>query len=776
MNAVKKLHDNVKLAFAQNKDVKARAFEPTTVAELENSGFITLQAIVPGNFELDLLREGMIDDPYYSTNPIQMQKWEAMHVWYYTTFDFEGKADKNTFLVFEGIDTVADIYLNGEKLGHTENMFLTYEFCVPNLKSKGNELIVHITPATIYARQFRQAAMVNALPYNCDSLALRKSAASFGWDIMPRLVSAGIWKEMYILQKPQERIEDVYLFTTSVEEDGTAQVNAAFYVYSEEDYMQGATLEITGVCGESTFTMKKDLFDANGRVQCKQKFKLWYPKNYGEQNLYDITVRLFRDGRLKDEKKLRFGVRKIELVRTSTIGKDGGEFYFTVNGKKVFILGTNFVPLSPYHSEDKSRYQKALDMVEDIGCNTIRCWGGNVYEDDEFFDICDEKGILVWQDFMMGCAVYPHDERFVKQMEEEATFIVKKLRNHPSLALWAGDNECDLFYMYDTTGYGRDPNRNVVTRRILSDVVFREDHVRPYLPSSPYVDEYAFASQEPLSEEHLWGPRDYFKGEYYRTAVAAFASEIGYHGCPKVKSLKKFISPQKLWPIFDDEGVVNDDWLAHAASMELKMDAKYSYRIGLMAEQVKTLFGFIPDNLPLFSMLSMISQAEAKKYFVERFRIKKWERTGIIWWNLLDGWPQISDAVVDFYFEKKLAYDYIKRSQAPVCFMFDEPIEGECGLYGVNDTLEDFDGVCVVTDVESGKACFEKRVRVPSGTSVMVGKVRVGDRQICYHITWKKQGAIIGENHYYANMPNLDYLSYMSQMQRISFIGELEEE
>jgi beta-mannosidase len=774
MNVLKQIKDNVKLTLVPNKVVKKQGFAPRTIQELESCEFLTIQGSVPGNFELDLLREGLIEDPYYSTNPIKMQQWEATHVWYYTTFDLDAVADENTFLVFEGIDTVADIYINGEKVGHTDNMFIKYEFPVPNLKSAGNELVVHITPATIYARQFCQPAMVNGLPYNCDSLALRKSPSSFGWDIMPRLVSSGLWRDVYIVQKPEECIEELYLFTNVVEEDGTAQLNASFYVRSDEDFIQGLRIEITGVCGDSTFTMKKDLFDANGRLQCKQNFKLWYPKNYGEQNLYDVTARLYRGNELKDEKKLRFGVRKVELERTSTIGKDGGEFVFKINGKRIFILGTNFVPLSPYHSEDKSRYQKALAMVEDIGCNAIRCWGGSVYEDDEFFEYCDEKGILVWQDFMMGCAVYPHDERFVKQLEEEATFIVKKLRNHPSLLLWSGDNECDLFYMYDTTGYGRDPNRNILTREVLSNVVFRHDHVRPYLPSSPFVDEYALRSGEPLSEEHLWGPRDYFKGDYYRTAPSIFASEIGYHGCPKVSSLKKFISPEKLWPIFDEKGVVNDDWLAHAANMELKMDTQYSYRIGLMAEQVKTLFGFIPDNLPLFSMLSMISQAEAKKYFIERFRIKKWERTGIIWWNLLDGWPQISDAVVDFYFEKKLAYDYIKRSQAAVCFIFDEPKNETLTLYGVNDTDMPFEGVCVVTDVENDEKLIEKKVCIQPHTSSSFAEIPYMEEQKCYHIAWEGVD-LKGENHYYNNMPAIDYQKYLSQLRKIGFVGELEE-
>jgi beta-mannosidase len=194
-----------------------------------------------------------------------------------------------------------------------------------------------------------------------------------------------------------------------------------------------------------------------------------------------------------------------------------------------------------------------------------------------------------------------------------------------------------------------------------------------------------------------------------------------------------------------------------------------------MAEQVKTLFGFIPNDLALFSMLSMISQAEAKKYFIERFRIKKWERTVIIWWNLLDGWPQISDAVVDFYFEKKLAYDYIKRSQSAVCFMFDEPINEAWSVYGVNDTNEAFDGICKITNVDSGETVYEEKVFVGPNESVEITKIPYSREQKCYHISWTSNGGVTGENHYYANMPNLKYEKYFYAMKKIGFVGELEE-
>lgn len=769
MKLIKSINSDIKLTVAENKEVVARDFAPTTVSEFNDCGLTTINGSIPGNFELDMLNAGLIQDPFYSTNPIKMQRYESMHLWYYTVFDADITSDKNTYLIFEGIDTVADIYLNGEKLGHAENMFVSHEFSVPNLKEKGNELVIHILPAAIYASKFKLPAICNGVPYNIDALSLRKSASSFGWDIMPRLVSGGIWKEILLVQKPEERIEDLYLFSTNVQEDGTAQINGSCYIESDVDLIQGYTLEISGVCDESKFEFKKNLFNRNVRFSFKGKFKLWYPKGYGEQSLYDITVNLIRDGVVKDSKKLRFGVRSVELVRTSTVTDKEGDFTFKINGKPVFIMGTNWVPLSAYHSIDKSRLATALEMLEDIGCNAVRCWGGNVYEDHEFFDFCDEKGIVVWQDFMMGCAIYPDNERFLSQMKSEAEFIVKKLRNHPSLILWAGDNECDMFFRSAEIGYGRNPNRNKITRELLSDIIFREDHTRPYLPSSPYIDDCAYNSGEDTSEDHLWGPRDYFKGEYYKTAKAVFASEIGYHGCPPVESLKKFVSHEKLWPPIKD-GVVNDDWLAHCSTMELSMNTPYSYRVGLMIEQVKTLFGFVPEDLQLFSLLSMVSQAEAKKFFIESFRINKAKKSGIIWWNLLDGWPQISDAVVDYYFDKKLAYHYIKRSQQPICFIMDEPKDGKTFLYGVSDIERDCNCFVTVTDVGRDKLLYSANVTILSGESKPVAEIPVDDIQTCYYIEWEFPNKTKGSNHYYSNMPGLDCFKYLELLRKIGFI------
>ena len=377
---------------------------------------------------------------------------------------------------------------------------------------------------------------------------------------------------------------------------------------------------------------------------------------------------------------------------------------------------------------------------------------------------------MVWQDFAMGCAVYPQEQIFFEKLQDEAIQVIKRLRNHPSLILWAGDNEGDYAYQ-DWGGIRRNPDKNVVTREVLARVCEAHDFTRPYLPSSPYITEEAYVGGKPTSEEHLWGPRDYFKGPYYNTTVCHFASETGYHGCPAPASLRKFISKEELWPCFKENGFPNDEWEAHSTCMELLPDVAYSYRIRLMERQVKTLFGNDEsDQLFDFAKQSQISQAEAKKFFIERFRISKWRRTGIIWWNLIDGWPQISDAIVDYYYTKKLAYHYIKRSQNPVCLMFGEPVDNVISLYGVNDTIYDVDVSYKVTDViADGKVVLEGKSILTGDTSLLVNELTIDNNQKTFYlIEWEINGKSY-KNHYFTNILDINYDTYMEAIRKCGF-------
>lgn len=772
MKIIQSLNEGWNLTIVPNETLRRDHFNPKTIDEILNSPYETVSATVPGNFELDLWRAGKIADPFYSINMLDLQKLENRHLFYTLKFDAPNASEfpaedvfdpysvhdaNKPILRFEGIDTVAEIHLNGTYLGFSENMFLAHEFPCSNLKKEGNELIVHIIPTCIRARNHELTPANFAQHYNYPALTVRKAAYMFGWDIMPRAVSGGIWKPVYLIEKQAERLEHTYLYVNSIDaEQRLARLNLFYQIKTDKDDIRSLTITVDGQCGESVFHAEQSLWHTAGNCRFTvNNALLWYPKNAGEPNLYNISIRLWRDNVLIDEKNFNFGIRTVELIRTSTIDAEGnGDFHFRVNGKKIFIMGTNWVPLDPYPSQNPKRLPKALALLDDIGVNMVRLWGGNVYEDEAFFDFCDRHGILVWHDFAMGCAVYPQNELFQLQMQEEVTAIVRRTRQHACVALWAGDNECDLAYSWN--GLRRDPNFDVLTRKVLPEVIRAEDPVRPYLPSSPYLDQHAYNTREALSEDHLWGPRDYFKGNFYKNAKCAFASETGYHGCPSPETLKKFIRPEQLYPLTDESGHVKEDWMVKASAMELREGAPYTYRIPLMTSQVQTMFGEIPDSLEMYAKLSQVSQAEAFKYFIERFRIGKWRRTGIIWWNLLDGCPQISDAIVDYYFVKKLAYSYIKRSQEPLCLMFDEADQGKRRLVAVNDTPNGETITYRVRDIKNDELICSGTVDATADSSLTACEIPAfDDEDRFYLIEWEDTNGQCRSNHYMTKTKDL---------------------
>ena len=723
----------------------------------------TLAANVPGDWVLDYVEAGLLEDPFYQDNYLKLMLYETSHVFYGTRFVWDGTCQE-TYLRFEGIDTVADVYLNGQWIGHAENMYICHEFPTKGLVQGENQVVVHIKPAVLEARKHPLDTFSRALQYNYESLAIRKAAHMFGWDICPRIVSAGLWRPVTLVQKKPIRINDLFLWVDALDA-GCAKCLAAFDVELGNHPATNYSLRLEGCCGDSSFALEQKLWFSRGRLKFDiPEAKLWWPAGYGEANLYDITLTLLQKGTEVDNCAWRQGLRTAELARDDMLDEDGnGDFCFVINQKRIYVKGTNWVPADAFHSRDAQRIAQILPLVKDVGCNAMRIWGGGVYENDSFYDWCDENGILIWQDFMMACGVYPHTERMKKQLEEEAISIVKRLRHHSCICLWAGDNECDQFYCWDETPH--DPTGNVLTRGILPAVLQREDLTRPYLPSSPYVSHYAYVKGmvQNTPEQHLWGPRDYFKSRFYHDATAVFASEMGYHGCNSPKSLYRFLGREHAWPVKD-----NPMYLYHAASPETSPYAPYTYRIPLMTNQLMLLFGQEPRNVEEFARMSQISQAEAKKYFVESFRSRMGKRTGLIWWNLMDCWPQVSDAVVDYYFCKKLAYFFIRRSQKPLCLMMDDH-SGELTLYGVSDLNEDTPVSYTVTDLDADTVLLSGKVLIRTESSTKISTIPNLQSPAFLSIRWKTAAGQEGSNHYLYGKPPYSYDWYCKHLHTMQY-------
>ena len=731
---------------------------------------MTIAAQVPGNVIADLYRNGVIDDPFYSDNSVRMRPFEFIDWEYSTTFEKIEKAeDEKLFINFEGIDTIAEIFVNGEKIGSANNMFIAHKFELPaNLKDI-NELKVKISSPITEARKYTYPTANFAMPYNFESLYIRRAAHTYGWDIFPRLIGAGLWRKVEIIKEKPIAWIDVYLMTSALLENGARMVLNWNFRADNVVELDGFEGELRMKCKNSTFSHRFVIrFISGTRTFVIDNPLLWNVIGQGEQNLYDVELDLIYNGKVVDCKKFRTGIRTIELRRTDLLDENRrGQFHFYVNNREVFLKGSNWVPTEALHGEEKSeKFRAILELFKESNSNVIRCWGGGVYEDHEFFDLCDEMGFLIWQDFMFACAFNPQDNEFLSRVRIEAESVVKKLRQHPSLGLWCGDNEVDVFISWSHVLRKRfSPEKNRITREVLAEVVRLYDTGRDYLPSSPYFPPSLNVLTDDLGdkapENHLWGPRDYYKSKYYIDPAALFASEIGYHGMPNFNKLEKFVDKETLKS--KSKANKNLGWICHASQPCGDVKGPWAFRLELMDKQVNNVWGKIPDDVETFVGASQIVQAEAKKFFIENFRLTRDRRSGIIWWNMIDGWPQFSDAVVDYYFGKKLAFDYIKNIQQPLIIGIREPNEnGMNKVVAVNDNPFALSGDYVIYNGDTMEEIAKGEFAVGENTLQELPEVKLENAEI-YIIKWNCNGKSYF-NHYQAGVPPFDSEKYIRIM------------
>ncbi len=718
---------------------------PDTVDKIQGLGAKEYVASVPGDFIQDMVAAGDLPDYFYSENILLARKIENLHVFYYT--EVEASADE--YLHFEGIDTFADVYVNGNKEASSSNSFLSLDV-MPTWKAGRNSVVVHIKPVCLEARKLKTPTSSVSAFYFQQGLYVRKPISSFGWDILPRMVSAGIHKPVRLLKKKTDAIDDVFVITGSIDkEKKTARLRCYFQLTLSGDFNSDYTIKIVGKCGDATFEKESVVWHSSHSFCVDvQDARLWYPHNYGKPNLYDVEVQLFYRGTLVDTYAFAYG------IRTARLESNEKQFQFYVNDTPIFAMGSNWVPTSIF-TGDTSRLDKSLSLLLESGANMVRVWGGGYYEDDRFYEFCDRHGILVWQDFMMACGIYPQDERFCEILAEEAEYQVKRLRNHASLVLWCGDNECDLC-MESWSDFARAPDSNILTREVLPKVLAVHDHTRSYIPSSPYI--YGKYTESGLIDWHLWTRTEHYASPYFLETAARFVSEVGYTAFPNLDSLQKFIkNPEN---VLLDDGTATDEYILHGTAPDVLKNTWYDHKVPCTCYYAEMTFGKRADSFEDFIAQSQYTQAEAYKTWVETARVKGW--SGILLWNLVEGWPGISEAMVDYYFEKKPSFSFVKNAQRLQSVILAEKTANLLNVYAVNDGNEEAE---IAYEVRLGeKSLLTGRATVAAHGRVVVGEIPTDGKSNFYAVSFETNGEKC-HTHYQEKPRALDIHTYLNNLQ-----------
>ena len=672
---------------------------------------IKMQVDVPSVVQQSLYENGVIPHPYLGTVENQLL-WISDHVWDYALrFDVdEGLLEKEFVeLVFEGLDTYADISLNGYELISTDNQFREWKVDVKRyLKEKDNLLEVHFTGYdSVMTDLYEQVLPVLPEKYAVS----RKAPYQHGWDWAPKYKNVGIWKPVKLMGWNEVRLEDAYAVTGIAD-----SVHAMLTLHLDVENATNGEYEVIVSTG-STILANRSLSLSKGRHHKVfpvfiQDPQLWWPNEMGEQPLYDFEVVLKKDDRVLDTKKFKTGIRTFEMV--DELDSIGRAFYFKVNGVPMYAKGANYVPeemIETWINADNTL--KLLKMAKDAHFNMLRVWGGGIYPSDDFFNICDSLGILVWQDFMYAGSMYPFDETFLENARIEAEEQVRRLASHPSLALWCGGNEISEGYYnwgwQKSLGWSEEDDQAIkagydrLFEGILPWSVEIYDGSRPYWPSSPSK---GWGRPESLTEGDVhywgvwWGEQPY---EMYREKVGRFNSEYGYQSYPDYSTLQKIAQGKAL---SKDAKVI----AAHQ---------KHPRGTRQIDDFIKRYFPNVkPKDFEEYVHLSQLSQAYGMEVAIEAHRTAKPYNMGTLYWQLNDAWPVTSWSSIDYYGNPKVFYERLKTLYAPVLLSLDKK---DYGVFVTSDLLRDIDGtltvaVCDLEDLKLDRLKdhpkFEQKVKV----------------------------------------------------------------
>ena len=641
-------------------------------------------AHVPGCVHTDLLADGQIPDPFFGQNEQALQ-WIAERDWEYQTH-FTGEAvglsRERVELVFDGLDTYASVSLNGTAILAADNMYRQWRVSLkPWLQPGQNTLSIRFR-SPLREGQAALQRLGYALPAANDrgdpplSMFTRKAPYHFGWDWGPRFVTSGIWRPVRVEAWDAARITDLHVLTTALS-DERAELSLEATV--EATVAAPARLEV-GLAGsapiastEATLVPGTNLVRTSLRIEHPER---WWPNGLGAPHLYTLEASLSQHGVLRATRQVRVGLRTLEVVHRPDA--DGKTFSVLVNGAPVFMKGANYIPQDSFLPRvGRERYEQLLRSVAAAHMNMLRVWGGGVYEDDRFYELCDELGILVWQDFMFACSLYPSDAAFLENVVAEARQAVQRLRNHASLALWAGNNEME--WAWRDWGWRQrfsDAQRAQVAagsvrlfQELLPQIVATEDPGRFYTRSSPSANDDAIpANQLGSGDMHYWGVwHSQEPYEKYADNVSRFMSEYGFQSFPELSTIARYAAPS-------DFRLDSEVMLAHQ---------RHPRGNQLIAAYLERDFR-APRDFDSFSYLSQVLQATVIQFAAEAHRRRMGYNGGSLYWQLDDCWPVASWSSIDYFGRWKALHFYARRFFAPVLASTSEE-RGRLRVYGISD-------------------------------------------------------------------------------------------
>lgn len=694
-------------AFSQNTEITLNA----TWQFHKKGSEAWFPAKVPGNVHSDLLQNKQIPDPFLGDNEKKVQ-WVENEDWEYkASFKCDKKilSQSNIELKFEGLDTYAKVYLNEKLILESDNMFRSWIVNVKNFIKEGENSLLIVFESAVKKGKAEAAKLPYALPGD-EKVFTRKAQYQYGWDWAPRFVTCGIWKPIKLITWNKVKIESIHAITKSIN-DSVAEVDFVIetncdtddyydirYTHSSRnaDPAKINTKLVHLKQGIATTTLSSTILDP----------RLWWCNGMVDRvpYLYTAGFKITKDNALIEQQGLEYGIRTIELVQTKDTA--GSSFYFKLNGEPVFMKGANYVPQHSFPSNTgKSDYRKLLTMARDAKMNMLRVWGGGVYPDDEFYKDCDKAGILVWQDFMFACAMYPGDKDFTENVRSEVAEQVKRSRAHPCLALWCGNNEIDEGWnnwgWQKQYKYSKADSLKIYSdykklfHELLPEIVKQNDPKTSFITTSPAI---GWGHKESLTQgdSHYWGiwwGNEPF--ENYEKKVGRFMSEYGFQSLPSLETFKSFCEPTEL----------------NLNSATVKNHQKHPKGFETITTYMERDF-IVPKEFEKFIYVSQLLQAQGMKTAIEAHRRAKPYCMGTLFWQLNDCWPATSWSAIDFYNTPKAFYYSLPKLYDNVLVSVKKDGEN-FQIYLVNDDPKEYDGKLSLSICDfSGKEFFKKEIEL----------------------------------------------------------------